>query len=121
MVESVFRIMKSSFEAKARAYEWHLSYVQVYLRKRKTLLGVIEQEIARSSQSLYRRNESSGVQHQSKSEMKILRVLIHTAPRSLDTNRKRHLRKTEPTGAVPLHQSMFRSKGDHGIVNPEFL
>jgi len=31
--------MKSGFEAKARAYGWHLSYVQVYLRERKTLFG----------------------------------------------------------------------------------
>jgi hypothetical protein len=31
--------MKNGFEAKARAYGWYLSYVQVYLRKRKTLFG----------------------------------------------------------------------------------
>jgi hypothetical protein len=35
----------------------------------------------------------------------------------VDTNRKRHLRKDpNPRAPFPLHQSMFRSNGDHGIV-----
>lgn len=92
--------MKNSFEAKARAYGWHLSYVQVYLRKRKnSLFGsnrtkrkpalpslyIEETKVVASNTNLERDEMIESVDTESAEELWI-------------QNRKRHLRKDRTHG-----------------------
>lgn len=110
--------MKNSFEAKARAYGWHLSYVQVYLRKRKNpLFGSNRTKRKPALPSLYIEGTKVLASNTNLERDEMIESVDTESAEELWIQIENAIcERTEPTGAVPLHQSMFRSNRDHGIV-----